>query len=451
MATFMDVNLVRYLCSCGKRYPACRLYLCRHCLKLRCSDCVQHEVDSPYCPNCLENMPASEAKLKKNRCSNCFDCPICGHTLMTRATSQMMANPDDPGKSTPKKMYYMACSFCRWTTRDVGLPDRVVANGGWPDEDNADAKRINTLLESYRAVAQREKAEKERKKYVKRRSHAGFQDKYGLTSVAMKWKIQPAVANLSIKEKENEKVPSPPQMVEPVTDFDPLPPEIFTEPVQLEKVTHLTHRLAAPEFQPAETVDLRPIHKHLLVRRSLRCRECEHNLSKPDFNPLSIKFKIQLIALNHIPELRIMSPATFTPNKETVVTFTLSNPSVYNTVVKLLPIEGETDTDYMTAKIELPKADLVLAHHDDTAVYDDSSKISPEFKDDPRVIVFRRANKLGFVAKVTPICKSGDVKVSFQMKHEFRNTAAAIQSEDKEPKLEWLQQQVFVRLGRIGQ
>ena len=27
------------------------------------------------------------------------------------------------------------------------------------------------------------------------------------------------------------------------------------------------------------------------------CQECEHNLSKPDFNPLSIKFKIQLIAL----------------------------------------------------------------------------------------------------------------------------------------------------------
>jgi len=26
-------------------------------------------------------------------------------------------------------------------------------------------------------------------------------------------------------------------------------------------------------------------------------QECEHNLSKPEFNPLSIKFKIQLIAL----------------------------------------------------------------------------------------------------------------------------------------------------------
>ena len=30
---------------------------------------------------------------------------------------------------------------------------------------------------------------------------------------------------------------------------------------------------------------------------SVCCQECEHNLSKPDFNPLSIKFKIQLIAL----------------------------------------------------------------------------------------------------------------------------------------------------------
>ena len=44
MSTFVDVNIVKYLCSCGKRHPVCRLYLCRHCLKLRCGDCVQHEV-----------------------------------------------------------------------------------------------------------------------------------------------------------------------------------------------------------------------------------------------------------------------------------------------------------------------------------------------------------------------------------------------------------------------
>lgn len=34
------------------------------------------------------------------------------------------------------------------------------------------------------------------------------------------------------------------------------------------------------------------------------------------------------------------------------MTFTLSNPSVYNMVVKLLPIEGDTDLDFMTAKVQ---------------------------------------------------------------------------------------------------
>jgi hypothetical protein len=35
-------------------------------------------------------------------------------------------------------------------------------------------------------------------------------------------------------------------------------------------------------------------------------------------------------------------------------------------------------------QIDLPKCDLVLAHHDDTAVYDDGSKTPQDFKDDPR-------------------------------------------------------------------
>ena len=29
--------------------------------------CCTFQVDSPYCPNCLENMPSAEAKLKRNR------------------------------------------------------------------------------------------------------------------------------------------------------------------------------------------------------------------------------------------------------------------------------------------------------------------------------------------------------------------------------------------------
>merc|ERR1712142_282567 len=119
------LRLVRYLCSCGLAQPLCKLYFCRHCLDLRCGFCVSHEVDSHYCPNCLENMPSAEARLKKNRCANCFDCPSCSNTLTTRATTTTSGG--GAPEKTPKKMYYLACGFCRWTTRDIGLPDQPVA------------------------------------------------------------------------------------------------------------------------------------------------------------------------------------------------------------------------------------------------------------------------------------------------------------------------------------
>ena len=34
---------------------------------------------------------------------------------------------EDPSKIIAKKVYYLACSFCRWTTRDLGLPDQVIS------------------------------------------------------------------------------------------------------------------------------------------------------------------------------------------------------------------------------------------------------------------------------------------------------------------------------------
>ena len=61
-------------------------------------------------------------------------------------------------------------------------------------------------------------------------------------------------------------------------------------------VTTLAQRLAQPEFQTELVSDLFPAHKHLMIKRSQRCRSCEHNVSKPEYNPGSIKFKIQLAA-----------------------------------------------------------------------------------------------------------------------------------------------------------
>lgn len=61
-----------------------------------------------------------------SRCANCFDCPCCMHTLSTRATNIPAPLPDDPTKTAMKKAYYLACGFCRWTSRDVGMADKSV-------------------------------------------------------------------------------------------------------------------------------------------------------------------------------------------------------------------------------------------------------------------------------------------------------------------------------------
>lgn len=175
MAYIVQKNVVFYACTCGILKSISKLYFCRHCLQMRCGFCVCHEVsfilalyysetfillyiqvDSHFCGKCAENIPSSEARLKKNRCSNCYDCPCCQHQLSIRVSS---VNSSKNGSSTPtlsltdgkatpegktpstalsltegqatrevktasRKFYYLSCSFCRWNTRDVGIPDK---------------------------------------------------------------------------------------------------------------------------------------------------------------------------------------------------------------------------------------------------------------------------------------------------------------------------------------
>uniref|UniRef100_A0A1A8ICQ9 Dynactin subunit 4 n=2 Tax=Nothobranchius TaxID=28779 RepID=A0A1A8ICQ9_NOTKU len=166
MASLLQPDRVLYLVRGEKRTraPLSQLYFCRYCIELRSLECVSHEVDSHYCPSCLENMPSAEAKLKKNRCANCFDCPSCMHTLSTRATNIPAPLPDDPSKTTMKKAYYLACGFCRWTSRDVGMADKSVASGGWQEPENPHVQRISKLIDYYQQLAHREKQERDRKK-----------------------------------------------------------------------------------------------------------------------------------------------------------------------------------------------------------------------------------------------------------------------------------------------
>merc|ERR1719378_95641 len=103
--------------------------------------------------------------------------------------------------------------------------------------------------------------------------------------------------------------------------------ELITEQLDLAKITNLPQRLAQLETQPLEIGDIFPRHKHLMIKRSQRCRRCEHNLSKPEYNPTSIKFKIQLAAYYHVPEIIIYRVGQMVANKPMELVIKVTNPS----------------------------------------------------------------------------------------------------------------------------
>lgn len=115
-------------------------YSCRSLLILYLSIQIQNQniMSSYLCHSCP--LIHSWLSVLYCRCANCFDCPCCMHTLSTRATNIPAPLPDDPTKTTMKKAYYLACGFCRWTSRDVGMADKSVG-GCWYN--------VDTIMGSY--------------------------------------------------------------------------------------------------------------------------------------------------------------------------------------------------------------------------------------------------------------------------------------------------------------
>ncbi|XP_037077131.1 LOW QUALITY PROTEIN: dynactin subunit 4-like [Pollicipes pollicipes] len=412
---------VKYLCSCGFLKPVYLVYFCRHCLKIRCGNCVSHEVDFMYCSGCLEMMSNTEAGLKKNRCATCKECPSCGQTLSTRATSIQAPSMEDPTKIVARKVYYVACGFCRWTSRDSGLPDQNVASGTWTEFENPDRERLNTLLDNYRALAMLEKVQKEQRKYGRQDTNRRFLESKGkfgvLARATRKQAGLPPSRSLALAKDMDAKTMQALE-AEPVDEAEPLPEELLTEPLVLTSATTLDQRLAFPEFQTPRHDLLQPQHKHAELKRSMRCRYCDHNLSKPEYSAISVKFRIQLNAYYHVPDVKILSVGELVPGQETEAVLTLCNPTSHPMAIRLETYRDPTeelreDPDpehkessllrpvtlkrvepniVQTAELTLPEAEIVLAPRDDSAEFDEAPT-SSEFRDDPSVVCGARPTR----------------------------------------------------------
>jgi dynactin-4 len=62
-----------------------------------------------------------------------------------------------------KKLYYLACGFCRWTSRDASLADSTSTTGPWSEPESPFLKEIVHINDYLRVLALREKNLKEKK------------------------------------------------------------------------------------------------------------------------------------------------------------------------------------------------------------------------------------------------------------------------------------------------
>ncbi|XP_048512892.1 dynactin subunit 4 isoform X2 [Athalia rosae] len=422
---------------------------------------------------------------------NCFDCPCCFQTLSTRAAPAPVRTAGNQNKEdaapTPKKVYYLSCSFCRWTSRDAGIPDQFVATGGWPEQENPHSSCIGALIEYHRILGSKERQQCERKKFYPKRTFMQF-EKFGMSSVMIRKRagLRPP------SESQSSDYPLPAIASE---DVEELSPDIFTRPLDITKITTLEQRLKYPEVQAEEMTNLRPKHKQFLVKRSQRCRVCEHNVCKPEKSPQSIKFKIQLAAFYHVPEVRIVTCEPLRIGQSSELLLKLCNPTQHQTQIMLFPISSPTTPTTTTAvgikqnvdrenlqmgcespnllpslvrqvaitedpkpiklepeaEITLPESTLILPPRDDAAEYDDTGD-THNFQDDPKLVVWRKGNKAVIRLHVKPneaqqLEEGQDITVGFVMQYEYVNTIATL--EHKEPQKLDLKIKLFLSIGKL--
>ncbi|KAF2201830.1 hypothetical protein GQ43DRAFT_20103 [Delitschia confertaspora ATCC 74209] len=353
-------------------YPLEHLLYCEDCQQIRCSRCVIEETLNWYCPSCLFEVPSSLVKSEGNRCArNCYNCPVC--------ISPMTVNelPKDPSEDDGNGPFYLYCNYCHWSTIEIGIEFerhtqithqlQRIANGGKP---------IPTPKEREKERERRRESEWKRKDDIPEInvSHdvdpePSPDDTFAALASFYKGQIQASTTSspfsphdldfsspssfsrimnmytsTSSKKTKREK-PTP--MREAASTFEGLTlHDSTTDSDAIDRIRRegwsITLSPAQKHAQPNPNIrftsELRPIATLLRTKRGKRCRNCRHILSKPEAKITSTRYKIKLLALNHIPKLhlRALPPPASTPQ-----------PTFGSSILTPLPIQPPFDYDHL--------------------------------------------------------------------------------------------------------
>ncbi|XP_065882646.1 dynactin subunit 4-like [Dysidea avara] len=433
---------VQYACSCATFSSLVYQYFCKYCVKIRCPECATTSVDSFYCPNCFDTVPPLEAKSRKGRCKNCLKCPRCSCALSIRShvaalttspkdhsskKQDSMLSPRKPmGRSASVgnvkgdiKKLYLQCNFCQWTTRQSNIPDAKNVSEFQEAATSDIHKRVSELVIRYKKIALQDKAERDKAKLSRR-----LKQHMALLETTSKLDKASLISSRSVPAQSLDLGKDPLEGVaaEASPDPEPLPPNIYADIPQLDEVLGLRERLQSPLKCPHDPSELRPQPVLILGKRLRRCKGCDHILCKSEYNPSSVRFKIQQVALHSVPSVKVSRPVELSVDNENSVILSFNNPYPHPITISFHPCLDAAllkESGFKNfAKVTIPDGDYQVSGIDD-ALFEDSFQeqdSQSSLGGNPEYIVNKTAGKLALKFLVTPTKAADDTKICFIFK-----------------------------------
>ncbi|GKT47820.1 dynactin subunit 4 [Colletotrichum spaethianum] len=405
-------------------FPLEHLMYCEDCHQIRCPRCVNEEIVTYYCPNCLFEVPSSNLKSEGNRCTrSCFQCPVCVGPL---AVTSLDAPPESSslltadGSAPQGGPYVLTCSHCTWSSTEIGIkfdrPNGIhgqlakLQNGGQPKltpkehkerkkESGGDYQLDPEKMDADLQFAQL-KSFYQNQMANANPSAGGLSSlgDLGLNSPGSLSRIMSLYTGNNFGNKQARgKVQVMREAVSPneglkTTDLDE------TDAIAKLRHTHIDDTTTlAQNLQQQDPVrfrdELRPIPYLLRSKRSKRCPLCRHIISKPEAKISNTRFRIRLVAGSYIPTITIRPlnsevqniPSTarppipqelwLTPLKPVQYLLTFKNP-IFETVKVSLATPSSTPGRFASTVTVLCPQFEIDANTDmwDDALKDDSEK-----------------------------------------------------------------------------
>ncbi|KAI8150326.1 dynactin p62 family-domain-containing protein [Fennellomyces sp. T-0311] len=352
-------------------YPLSRLYFCEDCHHIRCPSCVQDEIVSYYCPNCLFEVPTASVKSEKNRCArNCFQCPICQNTLSVVAAQE--ATPSStPASAGP---YFLSCNVCRWNSKEIGMtfekPTSLALQLQKTEETLPDAKEFDSLKEHLEKHLRLNVPPTLPTSFLSFSSSGAFSKMMGSHLHHDAQAQQGKLDDLGAYEPSVH-----------VPDDDSRLVDNLMSLRSVDQVSTLSQRFSQLHDQPYQVSQIHPQRIHLCIKRSKRCRTCRHILIKPEQKAQATRFKIKLVAMNYIPNISIVKlPRKTWPLQQGIPTqFVLkfTNPLYEEMSITLATPQmqkeagSNDDQAQIRGKVTLLSPHFTVGAYNETIEYDD--------------------------------------------------------------------------------